>query len=163
MAIILEGCDGAGKSTLAKKLGESYQFEVVHSDKMNYWEEYKLISSKGSDIIFDRLSHLSDQIYGPILRDEHDSTIVKNRKVFDKLLLDLKGVVVLCEPCLETTSYGWKKNLDSKGPESWDAFVKIYFGYKQLKTDLPMITFDWEKDDYQELIQQIDKEKANGN
>ena len=141
MAIILEGCDGAGKSTLAKKLGESYQFEVVHSDKMNYWEEYKLISSKGSNVIFDRLSHLSDQIYGPVLRDEHSSPVVKNREIFDKMLLDMNGVVILCEPCLETTCKGWEKNLDSKGPENWEDFSKIYFGYKHLKTDLPVITF----------------------
>ena len=161
MAIILEGCDGAGKSTLAEKLRKHYKFEVIHSDKMNYWEEHKLISSKGPNTIFDRLSHLSDQIYGPILRNDHNSPVVKNRKVFDKMLININGVVILCEPCLETTSKGWQKNLDSKGPENWDSFAKIYFGYKGLKTDLPVIRYDWETDNYSELICQVDLATQN--
>ena len=157
MAIILEGCDGAGKSTLAKKMETWEGFEVVHSDKMDVWDEHQLISSKGPKTIFDRLAHLSDQVYGPVLREEFSSTIVKNRRIFDRMLLSLGGVVVLCEPCLETTCQGWQKNLDSKGPESWDAFAKIYFGYKQLKTDLPVITYDWENDNLVDLAAKVNK------
>ena len=115
MAIILEGCDGAGKSVLSKYL--SLQFG---------W-----------------------------------SVIVKHRRVFDRMLLSTSGVVVICEPCLETTCKGWQKNLDSKGPENWDSFAKIYFGYKGLKTDLPVIRYDWETDNYSELICQVDLATQN--
>ena len=161
MAIILEGCDGAGKSVLSKYLSLQFGWSVMHSDKMDFWEEHRLISTRPGNMIYDRLAHLSEQVYGPVLRGEADPKIVKHRRVFDRMLLSTSGVVVICEPCLETTCKGWQKNLDSKGPENWDSFAKIYFGYKGLKTDLPVIRYDWETDNYSELICQVDLATQN--
>lgn len=155
MAIILEGCDGAGKSVLSKYLSLQFGWSVMHSDKMDFWEEHRLISIRPGNMIYDRLAHLSEQVYGPVLRGEADPKIVKHRRIFDRMLLSRSGVVILCEPCLETTSKGWQKNLDSKGPENWDSFAKIYFGYKKLKTDLPVIRYDWENDSREALLQKI--------
>ena len=55
MKIIIEGCDGTGKTTLAKTLAEMYQLDVVHmtnrdSNTFNFYRE----ALGKEDVVWDR-------------------------------------------------------------------------------------------------------------
>jgi thymidylate kinase len=61
MLIVLEGCDGAGKTTLARKLAKFMQAEIVHctAETPNDWEFFSGIirKSKEKNIIADRFCY----------------------------------------------------------------------------------------------------------
>ena len=66
MRIIIEGCDGVGKSTLALSLAKKYKCDIIH---MTAWSP-KVLSSyinrlKNKNIILDR-SFISEVVYSKI-------------------------------------------------------------------------------------------------
>ena len=54
MKIILEGVDGVGKTTLAKKLAEVLRLEYCHDSKPRTYKEYLEELYNGKDRIYDR-------------------------------------------------------------------------------------------------------------
>jgi len=68
--IILEGPDGAGKSTLAKTLAKKFDLNIIHSSKddPNTLEYYKKLLKDNPKGIFDRF-YFSEIVYGKVLRD----------------------------------------------------------------------------------------------
>jgi broad-specificity NMP kinase len=67
--VVLEGCDGVGKSTLAQRLALDFGFTIVHSartpDGVNLAERYRQISSRPGRLTLDR-SFVSELVYGPL-------------------------------------------------------------------------------------------------
>jgi broad-specificity NMP kinase len=67
--IVLEGCDGVGKSTLAQRLASDHGFTVVHSgrtpDGVDLAERYRQILSQPGRLALDR-SFVSELVYGPL-------------------------------------------------------------------------------------------------
>lgn len=94
MAIILEGFDGAGKSTLASKL----KFPVLHAggppknnDQLKANLSEQLVSCSGR-VILDRVTALSHQIYGGLYGDPR-------LEFYIRAMLDMpKTVLVYCRP-----------------------------------------------------------------
>ncbi|MEO3810761.1 hypothetical protein ABGB17_17305 [Sphaerisporangium sp. B11E5] len=69
--LVLEGCDGVGKSTLAKHLSTHHDFTVVHSpktpDHLDLADRYRTILAQPGRILFDRC-FISELVYGPLYR-----------------------------------------------------------------------------------------------
>ncbi|MGH3912052.1 MAG: hypothetical protein ACRDTC_01370 [Pseudonocardiaceae bacterium] len=69
--IVLEGCDGVGKSTLAHWLASRHGFAVVHSgrtpDGVDLTERYREILARPGRLALDR-SFVSELVYGPLRR-----------------------------------------------------------------------------------------------
>ena len=69
--LVLEGCDGVGKSTLGKRLSTEYGFAVVHSaktpDHLDLASHYRSILAGAGRILFDRC-FISELVYGPLHR-----------------------------------------------------------------------------------------------
>ncbi|MGH3764052.1 MAG: hypothetical protein ACRDTX_02675 [Pseudonocardiaceae bacterium] len=67
--VVLEGCDGVGKSTLAHQLARDLGFTIVHSvrspDGVNLAERYQRILSRPERLALDR-SFVSELVYGPL-------------------------------------------------------------------------------------------------
>lgn len=67
--VVLEGCDGVGKSTLAQRLAFDFGFTIVHSartpDGVDLAERYQQILSRPGRLVLDR-SFVSELIYGPL-------------------------------------------------------------------------------------------------
>ncbi len=75
MAIILEGPDNSGKSTLAQAIVNAYGWPIMHAGKggtPDDWHERALkdIDMAQRKVVMDRSFIISDTIYGPICRGE---------------------------------------------------------------------------------------------
>jgi thymidylate kinase len=85
MRIILEGCDGSGKSTLSEFLASKYACDIIHmtrwSDKS--FDTYVKKISLNDNIIFDRC-FISEYVYSKIFNRK---TEITDEKI--ELLLDL--------------------------------------------------------------------------
>lgn len=69
--LVLEGCDGVGKTTLGKQLSTDCGFAVVHSpktpDHLDLATRYRTILAGPGRILFDRC-FISELVYGPLYR-----------------------------------------------------------------------------------------------
>ncbi|MCX5124583.1 hypothetical protein [Streptomyces sp. NBC_00347] len=69
--LVLEGCDGAGKSTLAAHLADQHGFTVVHSprtpDSLDLITHYRELLALPGRLILDRC-FISELVYGPFYR-----------------------------------------------------------------------------------------------
>lgn len=67
--IVLEGCDGTGKTTLAAALASQHGHAVIHSgrtpDGIGLAERYRALLAAPGKIILDR-SFISELVYGPL-------------------------------------------------------------------------------------------------
>lgn len=146
MAIILEGFDGAGKSTLAEKLG----FSVMHAggpprdfQHMKECLDNQLAKCEPG-VIFDRVTCISHQVYGG--------------HMFDSMLLDYMSqmlrkphtILVYCRPpdeILMDFSRHIPKIHDSKQHlEDIEANVKLYIErYDHIMSTVANVKFDYTK------------------
>ncbi|MEV3853109.1 hypothetical protein AB0J38_02160 [Streptomyces sp. NPDC050095] len=69
--LAVEGCDGAGKTTLALGLAHTHDFAVVHSprtpDHLDLASRYRELLGQPGRLLLDRC-FLSELVYGPLLR-----------------------------------------------------------------------------------------------
>ncbi|MEU3218776.1 hypothetical protein [Streptomyces sp. NPDC006971] len=69
--VVLEGCDGVGKSTLGERLSTHHGFAMVHSprtpDHLDLANRYRTILARSGKILFDRC-FISELVYGPLHR-----------------------------------------------------------------------------------------------
>ncbi len=106
MIYIIEGPDGAGKTTLVEQIKKSHMnARVLHfgapatpeaADK--YYEVYaKAISEKQPDevLIFDR-SWYSDMVYGPVMRGRLEMTQAHADMLSAMVVANGGGIVVYC-------------------------------------------------------------------
>ena len=67
--VVLEGCDGTGKTTLANTLAARYDYAIVHSgrtpDGVDLVARYRSILAIPGKIALDR-SFISELVYGPL-------------------------------------------------------------------------------------------------
>ncbi len=67
--VLLEGCDGAGKTSLAERLASDHGFAIVHSgrtpDGVDLVERYRQILARPGRLALDR-SFASELVYGPL-------------------------------------------------------------------------------------------------
>jgi thymidylate kinase len=66
--VVLEGCDGTGKTTIASALAERHGYAVLHSDRppgqLDLAAQYRSILALPGKIALDR-SFISELVYGP--------------------------------------------------------------------------------------------------
>lgn len=92
MLIILEGCDGTGKSTLAENISKIIRAEIIHHSKPLSVSEVKSIIdlSANEDIIVDRF-HLGQYVYN---EPEDRLLSEKDMEFFKKLLKITKSIFI---------------------------------------------------------------------
>lgn len=111
MKIIIEGPDGAGKSTLARQLSNYFGFPIQHRSKPNSEEEkqkmfddYIYQAKWPSNIIYDRFLY-SEMVYGNIMRD---ASVITTEQMYEveHILSETGGLVIFCDNNLENL---WKE------------------------------------------------------
>lgn len=103
MIYIIEGPDGAGKTTLAEKLHKSNPGSLIlhfgtpanEEEAKNYWKVYlnTLECHEGETLILDR-SWYSDMVYGPVMRHRNEMTS-EHKHILELAVLALGGGVVI--------------------------------------------------------------------
>lgn len=95
MKIILEGCEGTGKTTLAQKLINKYNLDYVHitNKDPNDYMFYKQTLRK-EDVIYDR--HLiGEMIYPKVFNRKGNLNYKKLEKLFDFALKEKVCILIL--------------------------------------------------------------------
>jgi hypothetical protein len=159
MSFIIEGMDGTGKSYLSAQLSRMFTFRdgvgYSHSGrKFGFYEEIKMVKSGSDNMIYDRLSHLSEQVYGPILRGFTEKWL--RHRAFDRACLSKRGVVILCDPGIEAARKSWEANREYEVIKDLAEWTTGYYAYQKLITHLPVVYYDWTRDSTVELFSQLE-------
>lgn len=153
MIYIIDGPDGAGKSTLAKRIHEaSPGSEILHfgapqteEEANNYWQVYMNALNKAADhtIIFDR-SWYSDMVYGPVMRGKEEMTDM-HRQCLEHAVRSLGGGLVIY--CTGVQRKLWSRCLQRgetyiKNGDQHKAICQKYDEVMHSITRLPIIVYN---------------------
>jgi hypothetical protein len=163
--VILEGPDGGGKTTLAKKLVER-GFDYKHEGpptKKNVIDYYKIkindaLNTKG-DTVFDRL-WLGERVYGPICRDE-DKVGVMGHRLFDRLLASKPILMYYCCPSLETARKNYQIKLNEpsdylKSTVKWNIVYERYLEVIGFDSFIRHYNYEEDGDQLDQLLKPFD-------
>lgn len=108
MRFIIEGPDGTGKTTLAKRLEDEQELTYRHEGPpptnetiFHYYDEMAM----ADDIVLDRWA-LGEPVYGPLLRDGSRLSIREIGKLVNNAL-DRDAVLVFCLPHPQVAMENW--------------------------------------------------------
>ena len=148
--IIVEGPDGAGKTTLVQelaseiglKIGEratkdrSRLYEVTRRD--TYTALSKAVKANKKPQIWDRL-FFSEMVYAPIVGGRDVEFSAKEQTFVKRVLIALECPIIMCRPPLETVE---KNVLDSEQMGGVAENVRgIYNAYGSVAEGMPFITW----------------------
>lgn len=126
--IIIEGPDGAGKSTLATKLSAQFGYPIAKFDKpktkeeaLNQVDTYREFMATYDNVICDRAWY-SDIVYGNIMGDREGWHVLTEVECgyLDGLFKD-RGFIIHCTSDVETL---WNR-CNVRGEEYVDDFAKL--------------------------------------
>jgi thymidylate kinase len=167
MIVILEGADGGGKTTLSETLRQRLQKEkMTHVVKhgpykgMNtedlcrtYFRGMTAALTYDDHVIMDR-SWLSEPIYGSVYRKGDNRIDMPRRRMLERAALARGVVVIHCQPDFEVCMKTFKDRIEDEYLDNIKQLEQVYEGYSSLPMDtaLPVITYDYTKDDIEELF-----------
>jgi len=96
--IILEGCDGTGKTTLAKRLAEDLGLAYAKKsvpDGDPFQDYLKTIGESKSDVVYDRL-YMGEEVY-PQVKPNRIPLSKGKKHMLERLINSKGGLVILCE------------------------------------------------------------------
>lgn len=152
--IVIEGCDGTGKTTLCKKLAEKYGWDIVHvtSKDPNDFDFYKETLRK-TNVIFDR-HFIGELIYPEVYN--RDPKLDYNDALWLKNYVKKTNTCVLI---LTTNIDEIKRRLEERGEEPF-VFDKVESIDKQFKMWAFRFNFtlvDTTKNSFEEICNYIEK------
>lgn len=141
MAIILEGFDNSGKSTLAKSLA----WPVVHPGPRpaSPVEESKCLGDQHlqvfKDVVMDRVTAISQMAY--------TGDFTEIRKKYAQQMAKY-GVLVYCRPPIEVIRNFDNHEIKSHDDEKWIQYIQenaivIVARYDVIMSSLPHVVYDW--------------------
>lgn len=152
--IVVEGCDGSGKTTLVEKAREGQReryFVIVRASRYppNLQTAFKYLQwikhQRELDLVLDRIHFISDRIYGPILRNED---------LFGSMPIDFGiqevGAIVYCRPPTEKIRENVAKLPQMKGvAEKLDDLIRMYDVHMEFLRGkgFKILTYDYTVDD----------------
>jgi hypothetical protein len=153
--IILEGCDGSGKTTLATRMKDECGYRIVKTnaprpgdDVFELYTDAILEATEGGDrVAFDR-HYLGELIYGPLLRGR-DGLGPQGRDLLERLIAGRGVRLVICAPPWKRLVEGWRKKDDLLKRE--DQLRAVHDGYLRETKRLGIATYDWTREDLPDL------------
>lgn len=147
MIVILEGPDGAGKTTLARQLQETFKLEYHHEgppppgEHPLWYYGRTLASFRGRRIVLDRFA-LGERVYGPSLRGV-DRLGAEGWQVFSRLTAALSAIQIIVLPPPQLCEERWR---NSPKAELFDDVLLLYRTYAEFAylatTDFAFKTYD---------------------
>ena len=154
--IILEGPDGAGKTTLASKLAKQLNFKLYHFssdedlDSVSLKNKYtQKLNNLNSNFIFDR-SWFSETPYGTIHRNlsRLDSSAIAR---LESLCIPFDPIVVVCLPSLTQILHNFKTRFNQEYLNCETELIDIYDWYSKFTTSLPSLVYNFEIETFANL------------
>ena len=144
MAIILEGFDNSGKSTLAASFG----LDVIHPGPRpkNFFEERRYLETQqdraNKAIVMDRVTSVSTPMYSGKAMEQYVP-------YFQQLIRTTYCVVIYCRPSLQTIMDFRTHDLkpyDTEEKMKWlqKHGPKVVRRYDDLMATVPVLMYDWE-------------------
>lgn len=146
MFILVEGPDGAGKTTLSKNLADAFGYEYVHfsypkneAEAKALFNTYLTFIQTHDNCVVDRMFP-STMIYGSVLRGKPELTDSQHDRLI--MELSLKNAVVLF--CTNKTNILWQR-CQTRGEDyitSYNDFEDICIEYYQYMNALRAVLVD---------------------
>ena len=161
MLVILEGPDGAGKTsykdTLIKKLkrlNHDQRIVTVHNGPYEtpqlaeeaFSDQYDMAEAASPDtcVILDRC-HISERIYSEVFRE--DKIADEEYWALDKKMISLGPQLILCLPPLQVSLQNWKESEDEMFRDLMK-YLEVYEKYQNIRRFTKCIyrKFDYTRD-----------------
>ena len=134
--ILLEGCDGGGKTTLAKFLANKFGLRRIKNGAPEPGEDLvqAYLKQVAPDTIIDR-AWPSELIYAPLLKRRPLVSIHESAALFGELS-QLGGRVIICLPPLATCERAWKDRPGELFQDrnilkaAWDGYSDLAFSFR---------------------------------
>lgn len=166
MLVIIEGPDGAGKTTLIDKLIQSKRYFVLIRNSgpprevVDIYRFLNLIDNipPAQPVILDRHPCISDRIYGPLLRS---MDLLRDKP--SNWMLSRAELIVYCRPPTETILENVARTKGTQLGGVLENASKIIAEYDRLFLELsihrvPIVNYNYLTDDWQSLAKNdIDK------
>lgn len=172
MILILEGPDGAGKTTLAETLRQRFQGNgMVHIVKHGpytgiepehlcriYFRAMSPALTFDDTVIMDR-SWISEPIYGEVYRNGQNRIDMPRKRMLERVALSRGVVVIHCQPDFETCAETFEKRPDEEYLDDINQLEQVYEEYEALPliTNLPTVHYDYTCDTVDELLDKVAK------
>lgn len=163
-AVIVEGPDGAGKTTLINTLtrfrpgdrfvhhdaylGETHIAAQYLGPMLDAWQ--RKIARRAHTLVMDR-SWLAEPIYGDVMRNGENRIATWQRRILERTFMGLGGVVVVCMPPVDSCIRAWRSRRHTEYPDSETRLRKIWDGYAAAighwhARGLAVVPYDYESD-----------------
>ena len=156
--VILEGCDGSGKTTLAGALTRrrGYSYSVVKTGPpvpgydvaVAYLDEIYAALARLGRTLFDRL-HLGEKIYGPLLRGE-DRMGRDGLATIERVMATHDVSLIICCPPWDTLVASWRSKDDLLKNET--QVRHVYDAYLCEAVRLGITPYDWTAPNAEEIL-----------
>jgi thymidylate kinase len=159
---ILEGPDGAGKTTLAEYLMHQHTEGAIdhhgpYDGETNTARFYASSVARGwyGSMIMDRAWH-AEPIYGGVYRKGSDRIGSTYRRMLDRLAWSAQAVFVLCLPPKETCLRNWEARRGEEYLSEPTHLNAVYDGYAEMSTELPTVRFDYTRTEFDLVAKTIE-------
>lgn len=148
MIVLLEGPDGAGKTTLGRLIEAEFNMPYVHVSSpkgADVFTHHYLPAMQADNTVLDRL-HWSEDVYGLINRGGSGLT-AQEFGFIDGILHSKHAVVVLCLPPLSAVLLNIQRDERQENHNEQTATM-VWHGFKDLppRTRLPVIHYDYTRE-----------------
>lgn len=158
MIIILEGPDGSGKTTLARRLQEDFDLEYHHEgpppDDENTLHYYGRVldSYYGRRVVIDRFA-LGETVYGPILRSTNGLG-PHGWPVFQRLAQGMGARQIICLPPPRLCHENWVNSKKTELFSDDSVFWRVYseYAFRATRKRLLFHVYDYTEESYEELV-----------
>lgn len=155
--IIVEGPDGAGKTTVARKIAKFVGAEYVHFPALpkvgptlaRAYIEGMLPALLGfRPVVFDR-SWLSEEPYGIAFRNGYQRIDTFDKRILERLAMRCGAMVIKCFPPTEVVLQNYRRRRNVEMLENETQLERVYKLYRSQITHLDEIEYDYtlEQDD----------------
>lgn len=163
-SLIFEGPDGAGKSTLIRRVMQAVPVTryVHHGTYRGIENVYRMylqpmidasappVPKTGYALVTDR-SWLAEPIYGTVMRGGVNRIEPWHCDVLETIFANSGGVVVLCLPPVETCIENWNARRECEYPEEAEQISLLWYAYaaaaaKWIARGLRVVTYNYTAD-----------------